>query len=82
MNKMKVYGSRQCPDTTECLGVFDRSGFAYEFCDISDLAALKAFLHYRDSNSLFDSVRANGGVGIPLIVKDDGSLTFEWSEIL
>ena len=75
---MIVYGTRQCPDTEACLSAFDLKGVSYDFRNIEELPALKEFLHYRDRNAAFDDIKASGGVGIPLIVKDDGSLSFEW----
>lgn len=75
---MIVYGTIQCPDTVDCLAVFDSKGISYDFRNIEELPALKEFLHYRDSSAAFDDIKASGGVGIPLIVKDDGSLSFEW----
>lgn len=77
---MIIYGSRQCPDTMACLSTLDKSGTPYEFRNIADLPSLKEFLKYRDTLSLFDAVRAGGGVGIPFIVRDDWTFTFEWAE--
>ena len=75
---MIVYGTRQCPDTVACLNELELSGRPFEFRDITELPMLKEFLRYRDREGMFDTVKANGGVGIPLIVKDDGNLSFEW----
>lgn len=75
---MTVLGTRQCPDTVACLAAFDLKGVTYDFRNIEELPVLKEFLHYRDSNAAFDAVKASGGVGIPLIINDDGSLTFDW----
>ena len=77
---MIVYGSKQCPDTLECLSYLAKEGISHEFRDIADLPVLKEFLKYRDTLCLFDAVRANGGVGIPFIVQDDGQFTFEWTK--
>ncbi len=77
---MIVYGSKQCPDTTACLSALRAAGTPHEFRDIADLSALKEFLKYRDTLSLFDRVKASGGVGIPFIVREDGTYTFEWTE--
>lgn len=74
---MIVYGSKQCPDTRECLSALSTAGMTYEFRDIADLPVLKEFLKYRDTISLFDQVRANGGVGIPFIIQDDGQFTLK-----
>ena len=77
---MVVYGSKQCPDTMECLSYLAKSEIPHEFRDIADLLVLKEFLKYRDTLSLFDAVRASGGIGIPFIVQDDGQFTFEWTK--
>lgn len=77
---MLVYGSKQCPDTMACLSALSRTGTPHEFRDIADLSVLKEFLKYRDTLSLFDRVKDNGGVGIPFIVQEDGTYTFEWTE--
>ena len=71
---MIIYGTTQCPDTMAFLQSCDVKGIPYEFRNISELPMLKEFLRYRDTSSLFDEVKARGGVGIPLVVKDDGSL--------
>ncbi|MBO7728979.1 MAG: glutaredoxin [Oscillospiraceae bacterium] len=76
---MIIFGSKQCPDTMECLSSLSKAGTPYEFKDIADLPALKEFLKYRDTVALFDSVKANGGVGIPFIIKDDGQYSFDWT---
>ena len=77
---MLVYGSKQCPDTVACLSALHAAGTPYEFRDLAELSALKEFLKYRDTLSLFDPVNAKGGVGIPLLVREDGTFTFEWTE--
>ena len=76
---MTVYGSKQGPDTMECLSYLSKAGTSYEFKDIADLPALKEFLKYRDTVALFDSVKANGGVGIPFIVEDNDLFSFDWT---
>ncbi|MBQ3466862.1 MAG: hypothetical protein IJH21_00880 [Oscillospiraceae bacterium] len=72
---MIIYGSKDCPDTMACLAALDAQGTAYDFRDIGELPVLKEFLHYCDSEAVFAPVRASGGIGIPLIVGDNGSLT-------
>lgn len=80
---IKIYGSMLCPDCVQCRQELDKAGVAYEYLDFSDgLANLKAFLAIRDSSDLFDSARENGGIGIPCIVKEDGSITLNWKEFL
>lgn len=77
---LKIYGSMQCPDCMECCADLDRAGVAYEFLDFADsLLNLKEFLKLRE-DTIFDEVRRNGSIGIPCILRDDGSITLNWSE--
>ena len=43
---------------------------------------LKAFLKCRDSLAVFDPCRAEGSVGIPAIVKENGGVTLDWEGYL
>ena len=80
---LKVYGMKICPDTVECCEALTRAGVEYEFLDFAEKTAnLKAFLKLRDSSPLFDSVRQEGGIGIPCIQREDGSITFNWEEFM
>ncbi len=80
---LKVYGMKICPDTVECCETLTRAGVEYEFLDFAEKTAnLKAFLKLRDSSPLFDSVRQEGGIGIPCIQREDGSITFDWEEFM
>lgn len=80
---LKVYGMKICPDTVECCEALTRAGVEYEFLDFAEKTAnLKAFLKLRDSSPLFDSVRQEGGIGIPCIQREDGSITFNWEAFM
>ena len=80
---LKIYGSMLCPDCVECRADLDKAGVQYEYLDFSEnLKALKEFLAIRDGNPLFDPVREKGGIGIPCIVREDGSITLDWEEFL
>ena len=80
---LKIYGSMLCPDCVECRADLDKAGVAYEYLDFSEnLKALKEFLAIRDGSPLFDPAREKGGIGIPCIVKEDGSITLDWEEFL
>lgn len=69
MSKITIYGSKLCPDTVEALEIFKGKNIDHVFFDITeDLSCLKAFLKYRDTSSVFENIRANGGIGIPLFV--------------
>ena len=80
---LTIYGSMLCKDCVQCRKDLDQAGVAYDFLDITeDLQHLKGFLKLREGNSLFDQSREDGQIGIPCIVKADGSLTLDWEEFL
>lgn len=80
---LKIYGTPRCPDCVECRADLDRAGVSYEFLDFdTDLKLLKEFLKLRDENAVFDSARENGSIGIPCIVKEDGSISLNWEEYM
>lgn len=80
---IKIYGSILCPDCIQCKEDLDKAGVSYEYLDFSEsLLHLKAFLAIRESCTLFDEVRKHGGIGIPCIVKEDGSVTLDWAEFM
>ena len=67
----------------ECREELDATGVAYEYLDFSEnLKNLKEFLAIRDGNNLFDSIRQDGKIGIPCIVREDGSVTLDWEEFM
>jgi glutaredoxin-related protein len=60
-----------------------KANVEFEFCDFVDnLHYLKEFLKIRDESSLFNQVREKGSIGIPAIVKADGSVCLDWAEFL
>ena len=66
-----------CPD---CFAVKARlsDNPDFEIIDIGEhVRNLKAFIRLRDTSPPFDSVKANGSIGIPCFVAEDGSLRFE-----
>ena len=76
---MLIYGSMLCPDCIECCKDLDIAGIPYTFCDFSEnLAHLKAFLKLRDTCDIFISVKAEGKIGIPCLVHEDGTVTLTW----
>jgi len=80
---LKIYGSMLCPDCAACRNDLDASGVAYEYFDLSeDLQNLKAFLLLRDSESCFNGIRESGKIGIPCILREDGSVTLDWEEFM
>jgi glutaredoxin-related protein len=80
---LKIYGSMLCPDCVKCCEELKNAQVDFVYCDFADnLLHLKEFLKLRDERPLFDPVRENGKIGIPCIVREDGSLTLEWDEFL
>lgn len=76
---LKVYGSGMCPDCIEFKYNLDRNKIEYENIDITQsLKGLKEFLKLRDSDEVFNTAKENGYIGIPALVKDDGSLSLDW----
>ena len=80
---LKIYGSMLCKDCVECVDDLKKENVEFEFLDFADsLLNLKEFLKIRDENPLFDAVREKGSIGIPAIVKEDGSVTLDWVEFI
>ncbi len=78
-----VYTSPLCPDCRECKANFDAHGIAYEEVDMTaSMANLKEFLKLRDSEPVFAPCKERGSVGVPAIVKEDGSIELDWEAIL
>lgn len=74
-----VYGMKICPDTVDALEQLQAEGKPFVFKDFAEATQnLKDFLKLRDdpaNRAIFDPVRAAGGIGIPLFVLDDGTVT-------
>lgn len=80
---LKIYGSMLCPDCVNCCRELEEANVEFQFCDFADsLLHLKAFLKLRDENGIFNEVRAAGKIGIPCILREDGTLTLDWKECL
>ena len=78
---MKVYGADICIDCRNYKAIEKSRGFEAEYIDITcDTKNLKEFLAIRDTDPLFEEVRAHHGIGIPLFVKEDGTKTFDINE--
>lgn len=78
----KVYVMATCPD---CFQVKEqlKNNPEYQLIDIGEhVLNLKEFLRLRDSNPAFDSVKANGSVGIPCFVTEDGTISFSMDDII
>lgn len=79
---LTIYGSMLCKDCVACRTALDSAGVPYEYRDFADdLLNLREFLKLREQ-SLFDPVKEQGGIGIPCILREDGTLTLDWSEFV
>ena len=78
---LKIYGSMLCPDCVACRKALDDANVAYEYLDFAEhLQNLKDFLKLRDREAAFEAIRGSGKIGIPCILRDDGSVTLDWTE--
>lgn len=81
--KVTVIGSHLCEDTRNTLEILKGKDVEIEFFNLSeDLSALKKYLHYRETENMYEEIRKNGGIGIPLLVLEDGTKTFNVNEVL
>jgi glutaredoxin-related protein len=79
---LKIFGSPHCPDCVICKEDLDRAGVPYVYMDITgNLMFLKKFLKLREGTA-FDAIRAKGQIGIPCILRQDDTITFDWKEFL
>ena len=80
---LKIYGSQHCPDCVVCKQELEAAGVEFLYLNISEnLMFLKKFLKLRDEEPQFEDIRKNGKIGIPCILREDGSVTFDWKEFL
>lgn len=81
--KVTIVGSHLCEDTVNTLKLLKEKEIEVEFFNLSeDLSALKKYLYYRETETMYDEVRKNGGIGIPFLILEDGEKTFDVNEVL
>ena len=79
---LKIYGSPLCPGCVKCKEELEKAGVPFVYMDITaNLRFMKMFLALREDEGFAD-VKKNGQIGIPCIVREDGSFTFDWAEFL
>lgn len=79
---LKIFGSPMCRDCVICKDELDKAGVPYVYMDITgNLMFLKKFLKLREHPD-FDTIRQAGQIGIPCILREDDSFTFDWKEFL
>lgn len=78
----KVFVMETCPDCTQVKAQLANNP-AYEIIDIGEhVRNLKQFLAIRDNNPAFDEVKAQGYVGVPCFVLEDGTVKFSMDDIV
>ena len=81
--KLIVYGTLNCPDTVAALAEYEKRGLQVDYRDIDkSIATLKEFLTLRDTETVFAPVRERHSVGVPCLIKEDGTITLDWEEVL
>jgi len=78
---IRIYGSHLCPDCRKTIDGLKKENITFEFLDISqDLSYLKEFLALRDHQDVYQTVKENGGIGIPCFVFEDGTVSLEYKK--
>ena len=74
-----MVGNHICKDCVSAMAVIERERLPIEFHDMEQsLDHLKEFLKIREGNpGLFDECRKNNGIGIPVFVLEDGTVTLD-----
>lgn len=75
---MKMYFSRICSDCRQAEELLEERRVSYDAVDITaNTANLKEFLHLRDTQKEFKSIKEEGKIGIPCFLFSDGSILFD-----
>ncbi len=81
--KVTVVGSHLCPDTLYALNKLVEAKADIEFKNLSaSLPDLKVYLQLRDNEAMYETVKANGGIGILCFILEDGTKTMDLNEVL
>lgn len=82
--KVIMYGTDICPDCVEAKEhLKDHTDIELDYKNITEkITTLKEFLSYRDNDELFIPIKEAGKVGIPFFILEDGTKTFEVSDII
>ena len=77
---LKFYGTPICRNCIQTHELLKAQGIEYEYIDITaSVANLRAFLKLRDEREEFAEIKAQGRIGIPVFVTDDGRLLMDES---
>ena len=63
---MIIYGTHRCPHCEEAERVLKAKGIEYEYVNIlGSTRGMKEFLKLRDHREEFETIKANGSIGVP-----------------
>lgn len=81
--KIIMYGAGNCPDCVEAgKQLRNDSDIELDYRNITESTSiLKEFLAYRDHEDLFSGIKAEGKIGIPFFILEDGTMTLELADI-
>ncbi|HCK87207.1 MAG TPA: glutaredoxin [Erysipelotrichaceae bacterium] len=80
---IKVYGSVKCPYCMVLKENLDRNSVTYDFIEIlENLGNLGSFLALRDSDPVFDHLKAVKDIGVPALVDENGKVWTDWESWL
>ena len=81
--KIVMFGTNACPDCIEAVKILDEKKADYMYLEFSESTAnLKRFLKLRDTEAIFDEVKAKRAIGVPCFKLSDGTLTLDIDEVL
>jgi glutaredoxin-related protein len=82
--KVLMYGAEICPGCVKAKELLStRPDIELDYRNITESTArLKEFLAYRDHDTMFAEVIKEGRIGIPFFILEDGTKTFQVSDIL
>ncbi len=82
--KVIMYGAGICKDCVQAKELLSgHPQIQLDYRSITDSTkTLKEFLSYRDHEDMFLSVKERGSIGIPFFVLEDGSKTFEITDLI
>lgn len=77
--KIIMYGAPICGDCVIAKErLLEKKDVTLDYRNIIEsTTVLKEFLSYRDKESIFDDVKANGKIGIPFFILEDGTKTLQ-----
>ncbi len=81
--KITMYGISSCHDCVDAEKLLNEKGIPFEYRDFAkDAIYLKEFLLLREHAPNFAFVRENDYIGIPYFILEDGTATFDVSEVV